>query len=179
MNVSTVSLAVFLVLTTAQVDAETEPLGHGAWWVVRSVDPITDARRVMVVLSDDAKLPGPWNQTLGVVCEDGETRVGVTFDKYLSLVATTAEIEIRFPPAPARREIWGVSKKLIAPFSKDKTGLLIEISHSHKLVIRAHVDDDQATAVFDLTGSWEAVKIIAGTCGWTLAPPVEEDKEDP
>ena len=57
--------------------------------------------------------------------------------------------------------------------------LAAEIAHSEKLAIRAHGDDGQATVVFDLTGSWKAVKIIADVCDWSLAPPVHEDKEKP
>ena len=102
------TLVTALVLMAAQVDAEiptVEALGHGAWMVVRWVDPITDATTVTVTLA----LIGSSSQRGG--CGSGagmETRnISIRFGKDLSPVIRPVEIDIHFPPEPARREIWG------------------------------------------------------------------------
>ena len=145
----------------------------GPWYIKQSPpDPIDDSQKIGAVRFSDNDsghlIAGCYLPAEGPVPKGRGFAMGVIWDGAIAVNSLFHQVQIRFPPTPARVEKWQRTSKN-STFSRNPIEFASELVSNKKLVIRIDPSfGDQVTATFDLEGAQEALEPVAEACGVAL-----------
>lgn len=147
----------------------------GKWNVSKDVNPIDDSVRVTAILySTNTK--STWGKRVSLVarCMSNKTEVYINWNDYLgddsnSVYADWKNLTIRIGEAKAIKQRWGISTDKEATFAPKAIQLLKSmVGNSKFLAQTTPYNESPVTAIFDTTGSKNALSPLAEACNWEL-----------
>ncbi len=143
--------------------------GTGRWNVTQEISPIDDSRNVYMRLeAEDEGYAADSRPTLMVRCTELKIDVLVHFDSRLS-VEDDIEVLSRFAQHPARKDDWGLSTDRKTIFAPHSAFWALKIERAQKLFVRITPSGaSPISAIFDLTGSAEAMRPLRESCGFNV-----------
>lgn len=140
-------------------------MSAGKWSVSDERDVMTHARNIVAILeSHESK--NKWGDPiwLFVRCKGSDLDIYIVWGEFLA----TDYISIRFDSAQQTRRIWPLSSDSMSAFARNPRRFYNELLGAEKLAARIQpYNEGYRTAVFDLSGSEEALLPITTACQTT------------
>lgn len=140
--------------------------GKGMWEVSTTTNPVDDSKTVTATL-DSTSGTNRRRQPITVVlrCQSNKTEMFVVWNDYLG--RDNSDVLIRLGDEKAVTESWRNSTDNTATFNPNTISTIKKMLTAPKMVLQVTpYNENQVTAVFDLTGTDAAVKPIREQCGW-------------
>lgn len=152
----------------------TKPVSKGDWIVSSETNPLDDSTTVKAILFASTG-KGTWGDRVVLVarCQSNKTEVYTNWQSYMGnggiYGSDMHAVTVRIGTNKSKRQYWHYSTDGKSNFAPQPIKLLRQIvkSNSTKLVLQATpYSESPITAIFDTTGSKEALATLAKTCNW-------------
>ncbi|QIG80564.1 type VI secretion system-associated protein TagO [Stakelama tenebrarum] len=156
------------------IAADSSPIGD--WSISRETNPIDDTETVIVSLNavEGSSSFGDAPR-LVVRCQSNKTELYAIWHDYLgddshNVYDNWKYVTRRLGTEPSKKQRWGISTDNEATFyPTSPITMLKEMVDADRLVLQTTpYNESPVTAVFDLTGSKEAISQVAEACNWNL-----------